>query len=266
MIANYINGFKYAFKGFSLISKTGVRRYAIVPLLVNTLLFSVAVYVGFQQFGGWMNSFLGGISWLPDMIETAITWVLWPLFAILIIIATYYSFTMIANLIAAPFNAMLSYKVEQYLRGSLRGQHGAEQDSTEQDSASKQEMNVVEPTLASVASRSIGSEVKKIIHMLKWLIVLLIITVIPGVNLVAPFAWMIYGAWMLSLEYMDYPMSNHEMYFKEEISLLKRNRFLSLGFGSGVMLLTLIPVVNFFAMPVSVASSTALWVDRLSEL
>ncbi len=255
MIANYFIGFKYAFKGFSLIAHKGVRRYAVVPLLVNTVLFSVAIYVGFQQFGGWMNSFLGGVSWLPDMIETAITWVLWPLFAILIIIATYYTFTIIANLIAAPFNAMLAYKVEQHLRGTLVDQGGQ----------ARLEMAVVEPTLASVAVRSLGSEVKKITHMLKWLIILLIMTVIPGVNLIAPFAWIVYGAWMLSLEYTDYPMSNHEMYFKEEVSLLKKNRFLSLGFGSGVMLLTLVPVVNFFAMPVSVASSTALWVDRLSD-
>ena len=93
MIANYFNGFKYAFKGFSLIAHKGVRRYAVVPLLVNIdTCFLIAIYVGFQQFGGWMNSFLGGVSWLPDIIETAITWVLWPLFAILIIIATYYSF------------------------------------------------------------------------------------------------------------------------------------------------------------------------------
>lgn len=249
MITNYFSGFKYIFKGFSLITKKGVRRYAIVPLLVNLVLFSGAIYLGMTQFEGWMNSFLGGISWLPDLLETAITWILWPLFAILILIAIYYSFTIVANLLAAPFNSMLAYKVERYLRGDLNN--------------TGEKTN--EPTLSSVAARTIGSEIKKMGHMLKWLVLLLIITVIPVVNIIAPFAWMIYGAWMLALEYSDYSMSNHDMYFKEEVQLLKSNRFLSLGFGSGVMFLTMIPVLNFFAMPVGVAAGASLWVDRLSK-
>ncbi len=246
MIINYFSGLRYIFKGFSLINKKGVRRYAIVPLLVNMVVFSLAIYTGFTQFGELMSTLLGSVSWLPDWLEQGITWVLWPLFAVLITIATYYSFTVIANLIAAPFNSMLAFKVEQHLRGGI----------TE---------NAGDQSVSSVIGRTLSSETKKLAHMLKWLIVLLIITIIPGVNIIAPFAWMVYGAWMLSLEYADYPMSNHDMFFKEEVSLLKRNRFLSLGFGSGVMMMTMIPIVNFFAMPVSVAASTALWVDKLSK-
>ena len=160
MIINYFTGFKAIFKGFSLIAQKGIRRYAVVPLLVNIMLFSLAIYIGFDQFDDWMNSFLGSISWLPDMIEKAITWILWPLFAVLILIATYYSFTVIANLIAAPFNSMLAYKVEQYLRGTL--------DESDESKG-------VEPTAMSVAVRTLGSETKKIGHILKWLILLLII-------------------------------------------------------------------------------------------
>ena len=247
MFRNYFSGLKYAFKGFALINNKGIRRYAFVPLLVNISIFSFAIYTGFTQFDSWMHSLLGSISWLPDWLEKGITWVLLPLFTVLILIATYYTFTVIANLIAAPFNSMLAYKVEQHLRGTVIAEGATEQ------------------SVMSVMGRTLSSEAKKLAHMLKWLIALLIITIIPGLNVIAPFAWMVYGAWMLSLEYADYPMSNHDMFFKDEVGLLKKNRFLSLGFGSGVMLLTVIPIVNFFAMPVSVAASTALWVDRLSD-
>ncbi len=245
-MSNYFKGLSYLFRGFSLIMHKGIRRYAFVPLLVNILIFSLAIYTGFTQFEGWMDSFLGSISWLPDWLEKGITWVLWPLFAILITVATYYSFTMVANLIAAPFNSALAHKVETVLRGHAE---------TTEDNYS----------IVSIAGRTIASEVKKMGHMFKWLILLLIITVIPGVNMIAPFAWILYGVWMLALEYTDYPMGNHELYFKEELGLLKKNRFAALGFGSGVMLLTTIPVVNFFAMPVSVAGGTAMWVDRLAK-
>lgn len=247
MITNYIKGLTYIFKGFSLIGKKGVRRFVVVPLLVNTVTFSLAIYMGITQFDGLMNYLLGGISWLPDMVVTALTWVLWPLFAILIFVAVYYSFTMAANLIAAPFNSILAYRVEKLLTGQVINSNEAEH------------------TVMSVAARTIGSEVKKLSYMVKWLILLIIITFIPVINVIAPFAWLAYGAWMFAIEYADYPMGNHEMYFKDELTVLKRNRFLSLGFGSGVVLLTSIPILNFFAMPVSVAAGTAMWVDKLSK-
>ncbi len=246
MIKNYFKGLGYLLKGFSLIGSKGIRRYAVVPLLVNIVVFSVAIYTGYTQFSGLMDSFLGSISWLPGWLETAITWILWPLFALLVIIAVYYGFTMIANLIAAPFNSALAHKVEQQLRGQT--------DFTES-----------EHSVISVLGRTLASEGRKMSYMLKWLILLLIITVIPGLNIIAPFAWVLYGVWMLALEYADYPMGNHELFFKEELAVLKKNRFVSLGFGSGVMLLTTLPVVNFFAMPVSVAGGTAMWVSRLDE-
>jgi len=245
MIGDFLKGFGYIFSGFSLIKQKGIRRFALVPILVNIVVFLVAIKVGLQQFTSLMDRFLGSIRWLPDWLAAGFEWVLYPLFALLIIIAVYYTFTMVANLIAAPFNAILAQKVEAKLLG--------------------REVVFEDASMVSVIGRTLGSEVKKMAHMLKWLILLLILTFIPGVNVIAPFAWLVYGAWMLSLEYADYPMGNHELYFKDELLRLKKNKFKSLGFGSGVMLMTAIPVINFFAMPVSVAAGTAYWVDRLKD-
>ena len=101
--------------------------------------------------------------------------------------------------------------------------------------------------------------------MLKWMPVLLLITVIPGVNLIAPFAWLVYGAWMYALQYTDFPMGNHEMFIKEELVVLRKHRGHALGFGAATSLITIIPVVNFVAIPVAVAGATAMWVKRLSH-
>lgn len=247
MVSNYFRGLMYVLRGFSLIGKKGVRRFIAIPLLVNIVTFSSAIYIGVKQFGSLMERLLGSISWLPDWLETGISWILWPLFAIMIIVAVYYSFTVVANLIAAPFNSILALKTERY----LRGQHIQADDAGE--------------SVMKIAGRTLGSEIKKLAHMLKWLVLLLMITIIPGINVIAPFAWLAYGAWMFALEYADYSMANHNMYFKEEVTTLKQNRFLSLGFGSGVLLLTSVPVLNFFAMPVSVTGGAAMWVDRLSK-
>lgn len=70
---------------------------------------------------------------------------------------------------------------------------------------------------------------------------------------------------MLAIEYADYPMGNHELYFKEELQTLKQHPTQALGFGWLLSLITAIPILNFLAMPVGVAGGTALWVDELSK-
>ena len=78
--------------------------------------------------------------------------------------------------------------------------------------------------------------------------------------------WILFGAWMLSLEYLDYPMSNHKQFFKDINKQALSERSLSLGLGSGILLLTSIPFINLIAMPVSVAGATTLWVKHRNQL
>ena len=82
--------------------------------------------------------------------------------------------------------------------------------------------------------------------------------------MIAPLAWTLYGAWMLAIEYADYPMGNHNRFFDDELATLKQHRSESLGFGWLLSLMTAVPVLNFFAMPVGVAGATKWWVDSLS--
>ena len=60
-------------------------------------------------------------------------------------------------------------------------------------------------------------------------------------------------------------MSNHGQLFKQQREKLFASKQLTFGFGLGVMVLTLIPVINFLAMPVAVAGATKMYVDN-SEL
>ena len=85
------------------------------------------------------------------------------------------------------------------------------------------------------------------------------------VNIISPILWVVFGAWLLSLEYFDYPMGNHDLVFAEEKRRLGARRGIALGFGGGVMVLTSIPVINFITMPVAVAGATLLWVEHLQN-
>ena len=49
-----------------------------------------------------------------------------------------------------------------------------------------------------------------------------------------------------------------ELFFEDIKTYNRKNRMRSLGLGSAVFILTSIPIVNFFAMPVAVAGATRL--------
>nr|CAA6829298.1 MAG: Sulfate transporter, CysZ-type [uncultured Thiotrichaceae bacterium] len=240
MVGGFFKGISYLFTGLSLITQKRIRPFVVVPLLINILVFSGGIWLASSQVSSLMERLLPSwLSWLE--------WLLWPLFFGLIFFAVFYTFSLIANLIAAPFNSILAERVENHLRGQPVPEFQGYK------------------TLPAIITRTFRSELAKLMYMFKWLILLLIITVIPVVNLIAPFAWALYGAWMLAIEYADYPMGNHEKYFKDELPALKKHRSHALGFGGGLSVMTLIPVVNFLAMPVGVAGGTAFWVDRLSK-
>ncbi|MGB5706828.1 MAG: sulfate transporter CysZ, partial [Arenicellales bacterium] len=200
-----------------------------------------AIWFGLRIFQTMLGSLVARVpAWL-DWIQ----WLIWPLVVIMILIIVYYSFTVVANLIAAPFNSLLSERVEKLMDGQV-------------DLETKRGESIT-----SMAMRTVWSELRKIIYQLKWLVGLLIISFIPGLNIVAPFAWIYFGAWTLAIEYVDYPMGNHGMFFAQVKQVLKQDRWRALGLGSGVMLLTLVPILNFVAMPIGVISGTLYSVKRI---
>ena len=243
MFKSFLQGIGFAFNGFSLIAQKGIRPFVVVPLLINIAVFSLGIWLAKSQFDNLMDQMLG---WLPRWL-TWLEYLLWPFFAAVIFIAVYYTFTIVANLLAAPFNSVLAERVEKKLNG---------EDAPEFKGYK---------ALAGTIAKSLGSETKKLFYMLKWLPILLIISVIPVVNFMAPLAWGAYGAWMLSPQYSDYAMGNHELFFKDEIKLLRKNRAVSFGFGGALTIMMMIPIVNFFVMPVGVAGGTQFWVKRLSN-
>lgn len=234
-------GLQYISKGFSLIRRPGLRRFVVIPLLINTLLFSGAIAFGVHYFDGFMEQMLPtGWQWLE--------WLLWPLFAITMMLLTFYSFTLVANFICSPFNSLLAEAIERELTGSTANN---------------------QTTMVQILKETpvtLWNEARKLGYFLIRALPLLLLFLIPGLNLFAPFIWFAFSAWLLSLEYLDYPMGNHNIQFSQQRQILKQHRLSSLGFGSGVLVLTMIPVVNFIVMPLAVAGATALYLERVAEL
>ena len=234
-------GLTYFFSGFKLIFYCGIKRFVLIPLIINISIFAFGFWFGMA----WFDRFL------EKMLPTWLSWaefILWPIFALSYFLIVFYLFALLANIIAAPFNGLLAEKVERRLRGNT----------------AQQNQSTIKQLLKDLP-RTVGSEINKLFYFLLRSIPLLVLFLIPGVNVVAPIAWFLFSAWMLSLEYLDYPLGNHGVLFKQTRELAKQNRARCLSFGAIVSAFTMIPVLNFIVMPVAVAGATALYVDSMSS-
>lgn len=245
MIANFILGIKYFMGGFESIQQPGIRRYAILPILVNILLFIFGIYFLGSKFGTFMEQYL------PDSegYWIILWYILWVIFGLLILIVIFFTFTLLANLIGSPFNGPLAAAIEQQLEGHL-DQQG-------------------QSNLISDVASALSGEFRKWLYFLFWAIPLLVLTIISYFTVVlAPvssFLWFVFGAWMMAIEYMDYPMGNHDYTFPAIKNTLRQHRMLSLGFGTAVMAFTMIPFINLVVMPAAVAGASKLWVKEIKS-
>jgi CysZ protein len=234
-----VKGFTYLVQGAKLLTQPGLRLFVLLPLLVNIIMLGVGLGLLISFVGGWMGQF---VDWLPEWLS-GITWFLWALFALLFGMAVFFGFNLLANFVAAPFNGLLAEKVQLHLTG---------QDIGEASFGS---------IMASIP-RSIGREISKLTYYLPRILLLLVLTLIPGINVIAPWLWVLFGAWMMVIQYVDYPMDNNGKSFRKMKRSLSEQRLLHLGFGAGVSVLLMVPIVNFFVMPIAVAGATALYVNE----
>ena len=243
MKSNPFAGAGCLIRGLRLIAQPSLRTFVVIPLLINTVIFSLLIWLGIDQFEVLLNRLLPEDSWLDFL-----RWLLWPLFALTFLLIIFYTFTVVANLIAAPFNDVLAEKVEQLLGGALP-------ENSRSDW--KKVMKGVGPALMG--------EGRKIGYFLLRALPLLVLFIIPGINVIAPFLWLLFSAWFLAMEYTDYPMGNHGITFSEQRERLKQQRFTALGFGGTLTLMMMVPLLNFVAMPAAVAGATIFWHERLRE-
>ncbi|MFZ1575941.1 MAG: sulfate transporter CysZ, partial [Chromatiaceae bacterium] len=242
MVVNPVSGPAYLLEGMRLIARPGLRRFVAIPLAINILVFAAALYWGISRFEGliaWLHSLLPTLpDWLA-WLERGLDWILWPLFVLLAVVLVFQGFTLIANLIAAPFNGLLAEKIANHLQGG----------SPDSAAGMGQVLTTLIPALLD--------EVRKLLYALLWAIPFFVLSLV--LPLIGPLLWFLFSAWILALEYLDYPMGNQGLGAREIRRRLRGRPVLSLGFGAATVVLTMIPLVNFIAMPSAVAGATALW-------
>ncbi|HAB02945.1 MAG TPA: sulfate transporter CysZ [Pseudomonas sp.] len=233
-----LSGPQYLREGLKLVLSPGLRLFVLLPLTINLLLFGGLIYFAGHQFSLWLDALM---PTLPDWLSF-LSYILWPLFVALLVLMVFFTFTLVANVIAAPFNGFLAEKVEVVVRG---------QDPFPAFSWGE---------LVAMVPRTFGREMRKLGYFLPRAIGLFILSLIPVVNVIAAPLWLLFGVWMMAIQYIDYPADNNKMSWQDMLAWLRQKRWQSLGFGGITYLALLIPVVNVLMMPAAVAGATLFWV------
>lgn len=257
MINDFFRGASYFFRGASLISRRSVRTWAFLPVFLTFLVYAAAVWVALWLLDGelgnlrlalpdWMQSSIAWVEgWMPDWLEVVL---IWGPIAILVYFFFTLSFVAVAALVASPFNGMLAEAVEKRLGGE-----------TPQLSWGQ---------LFKRLPYILIQETKKILYYVLWAIpfgIVSLILVFTPLSPLAPGPWLLFSAWMLALEFSDFPMDNNGLHFREMRRRLRTRKWLYLGFGATALLASTIPIVALIVVPSGVAGATAIWFDVMKN-
>lgn len=229
-----LNAFTAIGRGTRLVLSPGMRRFVIAPVLVNLVLYASMLAYLFTHFGGWLDYWMLKV---PEWLEW-LEWLIWPLLVVSLLLMVFFTFTLVTNLIAAPFYGFLAEKIEWRLTGNPP-------DDTR--------------SLMRAGVDALGRELVKLRYMLPRMALLFVLGFVPGVNMFMPLLWAAFSAWMLAIQYLDYPMDNNQVSFQDMLRRLRARWWPTLTFGLGMVLVTWVPVLNLVLLPGGVAGAVILW-------
>jgi CysZ protein len=242
-LADFTFGFLSPVRGLRIVAKNPkLLRYCIFPFLITF----VAVVLWMVACGFLAKT---GVAWLGGLFESDIlqwiAYILGGLVAVVLMIGLALLFIFVfVQVIAAPFNSMLSQATESILVCTVPA---------------------LEPNLWRETFGAIRIGVMMLMRALAATVILLPINLIPIVGTLAyvPLA-MFFNCQALGLEFMDYCLERHHASLSERVAWARAHRPAVLGLGACVSLLLLLPVINLFFLPLCVVGGTELFV-RLSE-
>ncbi|WGE50835.1 sulfate transporter CysZ [Actinobacillus equuli subsp. haemolyticus] len=233
-------GFHYFIYGWRLMLQRKLLPFVLIPIAINSVLMIALLWFFIGNIVGWADWI---VSFMPSWLDW-LTIILVPLAVLSLIMLFYFTFTTITNFIAAPFNALLAEKVELQLTG-------------------EQLNNMTVAEMLKDVPRMLKREWQKMMYSIPRFIALFLLSFVPVIGqTVVPVLTFIFGAWLLAIQYCDYPFDNHKISFKRMRNALGQRKILNFTFGTFVSIFTALPFVNLVVMPVAVCGATAMWVEE----
>jgi len=241
-ISGFARGISYPLRAVKLFRhKPSLLRYLIVPFFINLLVFTTTVYFGVDLFQGLLETYAPSTSVWYGII---LYYLAWMVAFLLTSVGVFFSFTVIGNLIASPFNELLSERAEMIITNA----HDDSKFSLTQ--------------FVKESHNAIIVEIKKLTLFVIGMGLLLLINFIPGIGsliyaVLAPALTLTF----LAIEYMAFVLMRKQMTFAAQRRYVFNHPIMMFGFACGVFLMLMIPFVQFFSIPLAVVGATMLWCD-----
>lgn len=242
-VSRFSKGFFYPFRAVRFInSHKKLYLYIVIPFCITVAVLGIFLSLGFTLFQhtivhyipqgeAWYWHILSGILWLVAVLVTTVL--------------VFFGFTAAGNLIASPFNDLLSEKTEEIRTGRLE--------------------NI--PFSFAVFWREskivLITELKKISLFLLGMLLLFLLNLLPVVgSLLYGFLSVFWTILFLAVEYCSYLFARRHLSYQQQRQIVLANFALLLGFGSGLFCILAIPFFQLLCIPLGVVGATCLLLDE----
>ncbi|MBN8584774.1 MAG: EI24 domain-containing protein [Ignavibacteria bacterium] len=240
---DFLFGFTYPFRSLKFFfSHSVLIKYSIAPMLINLLIYGSVFILSYSWFTSSIEGWLGieGTEagfWLK-FLHTALLIIGF----ILLLFICYLLFTILGNIITAPFNEEISQRVEEIVTGTKEGH----------------KMGFWED-----AYISIKGEIQKLAFYLIILLLIFSLNLIPVAgSVLSSILGVIFSSYYNALDFLDYPMTRKKMRFRDKLKVTGKGRLITYGFGFISFLLLFLPVINVFMKPILVVAGTSLFYEK----
>ena len=227
-----------------LLTKRGLKRFVIMPLAANVLIYVLVVGLLIVVLWRWHPAVGDWDFWGPVglWLAGASNWVLGPLKWIVALPAMfflcYFTFTFVGFVIAAPLNDMLSGRVERAI------------------CVRKPESSVPLPLKGKLVVMSMLDALGILVRQLFWTVLVLPLLLVPVIGVVVLF---LVTAYFTGLGFFDVAMARNHLCNLHKKPVMAAHRFQMLGLGMAMEILFLIPFAGLLMLPVGVTAGTLLY-------
>lgn len=239
----FVKGYLSPFAAFSVIKKNkGLIKYFIIPFILNIIVLSAIFYFSYTRVYGYVSSLLSGNAWYI----TVIRFVLMPGLFIILGTLTILVYSIMGCIVTAPFNDILSQKVEHAITGGL----------------SDEKFRLIQ------LLRDITRTLMNVLKLLS--IVLIINLVLMFLNFIPLLGSLLYTAlsfltasFFIGFQFFDFPLERRRAPFGSKLSVLWRHKFLVTGLGAAFFTVSYVPVIGFLGLNLATIGATTLFIDHI---
>jgi CysZ protein len=217
---------------------------ALVPSLIALLIYAlsiVAIYYNADVFASMFRNYLH----VSDS-ATILARILAILMIVFVFVLMSWTFMIVVGIISAPFNSMLSYRIEKKL---VLRQVETDQKRTWRD-------------LVSQLGETFLNEFKKLIFIIAFAALAFVLNLFP---LFYPLGLFIMST-LLAIQFVDYSWSRHDLHFGACLKDTLKNILQYSLSGFLFLLLIAVPLVNVLIPALATSYFTVLWINKQKHL